>query len=79
MPLFTYGRHRGYYNNMYHFKTTEEAENYFWEKLAKHNEDFTGRDRFLEEAMNNGDIIENEDLEVDKGTEQVRLDNKKYV
>ena len=30
------------------FATQEEAENYFWSRLARHNEDEAGLERWLE-------------------------------
>ena len=32
------------------FKTLEEAENYYWANLAKHNEDEEGLERWLEDV-----------------------------
>jgi hypothetical protein len=40
----------------YRFKTISEAEDYFWEKIAKHNDDQEGLELWLEQM--NGDIRE---------------------
>lgn len=39
------------------FKTLKEAENFYFEKFAKNNEDEYGLERWLEEGTKSGDII----------------------
>ena len=45
------------------FTTIDEAETYFWEKLAKNNEDFAGLESFLED--NAAQIKDDEALKVE--------------
>jgi hypothetical protein len=51
------------FSKQFRFKTTDEAEDYYWGNVAKHNEDEKGRDYWLESIA---DDIEESWLENNK-------------
>jgi hypothetical protein len=56
-------RNEALFSKQFRFKTTDEAEDYYWGNVAKHNEDEKGRDYWLESIA---DDIEESWLENNK-------------